>query len=94
MILSSQGNRPSLSDHRLTHKIADSPRYSTQPLSDPPRHRRHPSRGLTVGHPPGPLTRFGPGVSRDQTRAGVRSGHGREAGSVADNVSRHGGETR
>jgi hypothetical protein len=25
MILSSQGNRPSLSDHRLTHKIADSP---------------------------------------------------------------------
>jgi len=25
MILSSQGNRPSLSDHRLTHKIADGP---------------------------------------------------------------------
>jgi hypothetical protein len=25
MILSSQGNRPSFSDHRPTHKIADSP---------------------------------------------------------------------
>ena len=25
MILSSQSNRPNLPDHRLTHKIADSP---------------------------------------------------------------------
>jgi hypothetical protein len=29
MILSGQGNRPSLPDHRLTHKIADSPCSST-----------------------------------------------------------------